>query len=108
MMEFLYVEKTELIYTNLNQPNPPTHNIPYSTISTIFYGVRTKKAFFGLLERPEHYLTIKAGGAEYTITEKDVGRELLEQYIERVKGFAHDNRVTMRETAGDDKEDGRL
>ena len=40
-MEFLYVEKTELIYTDINRPNPPTINISYDTISTVFYGIRT-------------------------------------------------------------------
>ncbi len=52
-MEFLYVENTELIYTDLNQPNPPTHNISYDTISTIFHGIRTKKMLFGLIKKPE-------------------------------------------------------
>lgn len=107
-MEFLYIDKTELIYTNLNNPNPPTINLPYSSISTIFYGIQIKKKFFGLIKKAERYISIQANGNKYIITEKDVGTYKLDEYIEKIKKFAHDNYVTIRETTGSTKEDWRL
>lgn len=107
-MEFLYVEKTELIYTDINRPNPPTINISYDTISTVFYGIRTKKMLFGLLKLSETYLTIQSSKGSYTILEKDAGKETFERYIKELEEFTHRHHVTMRETTGDDKEDWRL
>ena len=107
-MEFLYVEATELIYTNRNEVNPPTHNIAYDSISTLFYGIRTKKSFFGLLKKPQRYITIQSSKGIFTVTEDDVGGEMLDRYIEQIKDFAHRHRVTIRETTGDSKEDWRL
>ncbi len=107
-MEFLYVENTELIYTNLNTPNPPTHNISYDTISTIFYGIRTKKMLFGLIKKPEKYISIKSAKGVYDITEKDVDPAVFERYLEELKEFAHKHHVTMRESTGDTKDDWRL
>ena len=107
-MEYLYVEKTELIYTDISRPNPPTINIPYSTISTIFYGVRTKKMLFGLLKLPEKYLSINSSMGTYSITEKAAGKDDFEKYIQQLEEFTHRHHVTMRETTGDDKEDWRL
>ena len=107
-MEFLYVESTELIYTDRNQVNPPTQNIAYDTISTLFYGIRTKKMLLGLIKKPQRYLTIQCAKGQFTVTEDDVGGEVLERYIEQIKDFAHRHRVTIRETTGDGKEDWRL
>ncbi|MBR5452939.1 MAG: hypothetical protein IKV54_02560 [Clostridia bacterium] len=107
-MEYLYVEKTELIYTDVSRPNPPTINIPYSTISTVFYGIRTKKLLFGLLKLPEKYLSINSSMGVYSITEKAAGKDDFERYIKELGEFTHRHHVTMRETTGDDKEDWRL
>lgn len=107
-MEYLYVEKTELIYTNLSQPNPPTHNIPYDTITTVFYGIRTKKMLFGLIKKPEKYISIKSAKGVFDISEKDVDPQVFERYIEELKDFTHRHHVTMRESTGDDKDDWRL
>lgn len=107
-MEFLYVEKTELIYTNMNQPNPPTHNIPYDTVTTIFHGIRTKKMLFGLIKKPEKYISIRSAKGNFDITEKDVDAPVFERYLEELKEFAHRHHVTIRESTGDTKDDWRL
>jgi len=107
-MEYLYVEKTELIYTDISKPNASTVNIPYNTITTIFYGIRTKKMLFGLLKLPERYLSIKSSMGEFSITEKEAGKEIFEKYLSELDEFSHRNRVTMRETTGDEKDDWKL
>ncbi len=107
-MEYLYIEETELIYTDLSEPNPPTVNLAYSSINTIFYGIRTRKLLFGLIKLPERHLTIRANGRDYRILQHNAGKEKLEEYTEAVKAFAHKHRVTIRETTGDSDEDYRL
>ena len=106
-MEYLYVEKTELIYTNISNPNPPTINISYDSISTVFYGIYTRKMLFGIIKKPEMHIAILASQGRFMITEHEVGQEKLDEYIEQLKDFCHRHHVTIRETTGDTKEDWR-
>ena len=84
--------------------------MPYSQISTIFYGTMTKKSFFGLIKKPVRYIGIKANNIAQMlmIYESDVGEDAYNKYVEDLKEFAHNNRVTMRESTGDTKDDWKL
>lgn len=109
-MEMLYIDKTELIYTDITKSQPPTYNIPYSQISTIFYGVTTRKSFFGLIKKQVRYIGIKSNNLSdmLMIYENDVGEDTYEKYLEGIKEFAVKNRLTLRESTGETKDDWRL
>ncbi|MDD6798803.1 MAG: hypothetical protein PUE85_00055 [Firmicutes bacterium] len=108
-MEMLYTDKTELIYTDITKPDPPSVNIPYTQIATIFYGVTTVKKLFGLIKKDVKCITIKStSSSEYKIFESDVGKETYEKYLEMLTDFAKRNRITMKESAGSNKDDWKL
>lgn len=107
-MEYLYIEETELIYTNINVALAPTVSLPYSRINTIFYGIHTRKLLGGLIKKQERHVTIRANGVDYVIPEHKVGAKTIERYTHEVIAFAKKYRVSLRETTGDSAIDYRL
>lgn len=115
MDEKLIFDKTELIYSDMTSGRQVMRNVVYSDIKSILVGRKLVKKFFGLYRKVTPAILITVNGVSYPldVLECEEGPELFAKYVEKIRAFAHDNHVTIRDMSPDDppygaKEDWRL
>lgn len=107
-MDVLYIEKTEIVFTDVTKTPYETHNFTCEDITEIFTGSDVRKSFFGLIKKPTRYICFKVKTAEHYLYEIDIDKEEFEKYVEEIKKFSARNRITMREKSGDTDQDYKL